>query len=143
MYGATHRHRGAAIGLLLVPALCGMTASAQTPVDADLARYIASIRAIDNHAHPMRPVAPGAPADSEFDALPLDGIPAFDLPNRLKADDPVWRAAQLALYKIPLNLSGATYHSSLKAAVAKTASSSGEHFPEWALDQSNIEVMLA
>jgi predicted TIM-barrel fold metal-dependent hydrolase len=116
---------------------------AQAPVDADLARYINAIRAIDNHAHPMRPVVPGAPADSEFDALPLDGIPPFDLPNRLKADNPIWRAAQNALYKIPLDQSGAAYHTALKAAVTSAIKSHGQSFPEWALDQSNIDVMMA
>jgi len=124
---------------LLLPS----AAVAQATVDSALARYINGIRAIDDHAHPMRPVAPGAPADTDFDALPLDGIPTFDLPNRLKADDPIWRAAQQALYKIRPDLSGAAYHTALKAAVAKAASTSGVRFPEWALDQANIEVMLA
>jgi predicted TIM-barrel fold metal-dependent hydrolase len=131
--------RWAWVTALLVPAF----STAQVAVDSALARYINAIRAIDDHAHPMRPVASGAPADSEFDALPLDGIPTFDLPNRLKADDPIWRAAQQALYKIRPDLTGAAYHTALKAAVAKAASSSGERFPEWALDQANIEVMLA
>ena len=117
--------------------------SAQAPMDSALARYINGIRAIDDHAHPMRPVAPGAPADSEFDALPLDGIPPFDLPNRLRADDPIWRAAQHALYHIQPSLSGAPYHAALKDAVTKKIASSGEHFPEWALDQAGIDVMLA
>jgi len=116
---------------------------AQAPVDADLARYIASIRAIDSHAHPMRPIPAGAPADSEFDALPLDGIPTFDVPNRLKPDDPIWRAAQNALYKIPVDRGGAEYHSSLKAAVTATQRSQSASFPTWALDQAGIETMMA
>src|ERR1044071_1667052 len=107
MHGASLRHTGAAIGVALLSVLRAPIAGSQTPVDADLARYIGSIRAIDSHAHPMRPVAPGAPADTEFDALPLDGIPTFDLPNRLKGDDPIWRAAQSALYHIAPDRSGA------------------------------------
>ena len=119
-------------------------AFAQAPVDAGLARYINGIRAIDNHAHPMRPVVAGAPADSEFDALPLDGIPPFDPPNRLKPDDPIWRAAQNALYHISPDLSGAAYHSALKAAVAKAQRGArGQTFPTWALDQAGIEIMMA
>jgi uncharacterized protein len=123
--------------------LCASAMPAQAPIDADLAQYINAIRAIDDHAHPMRPVAPGAPADTDFDALPLDGIPAFDLPNRLKADDPIWRAAQNALYKIPIDQSGAAYHTALKAAVAAASKTRGQAFPDWALDQSNIEIMMA
>ena len=85
--------RALLVSLLLV----AVQAQAQTPIDSGLARYIAGIRAIDNHAHPMRPVAAGAPADTEYDALPLDGIPAFALPWRLTLDAPVWGQAARAL----------------------------------------------
>jgi predicted TIM-barrel fold metal-dependent hydrolase len=116
---------------------------AQQGVDPALARYINSVRAIDDHAHPMRPVAQGAPPDTDFDALPLDGIPTFDLPSRLKPDDPIWRQAQSALYHIPPAMSGATYHSTLKNDVASAQKTNGLRFPEWALDQANIDVMIA
>jgi predicted TIM-barrel fold metal-dependent hydrolase len=118
-------------------------AGAQAPVDSALARYINAIRAIDDHAHPMRPVPPGAPVDSEYDALPLEGIPPFDVPNRLKPDDPIWRAAQQALYKIRPDLVGAAYHSALKSAVTTNIMTLGERFPTWVLDQIGIDVMLA
>ena len=124
---------------LLIPA----AAVGQAPVDSALARYVNAIRAIDDHAHPMRPIAPGAPADSEYDALPLDGIPAFGVPNRLKTDDPIWRAAQQALYKIRPDLAGAAYHAELKSSVDKNRATLGERFPAWVLDQVGIDVMLA
>ena len=100
------RRRRLALSVMAFALLMPATAVAQAPVDSALARYINGIRAIDDHAHPMRPIAPGAPADSEYDALPLDGIPAFGVPNRLKTDDPIWRAAQQALYKIRPDLAG-------------------------------------
>ena len=107
----------------LVALLTGGAAQAQTPVDSGLAAYIATIRAIDNHAHPMRPVAPGAPADTEYDALPLDGIPPFPIPWRLTLEAPVWsRAARV------LDGSGRV---------------PGEAFPTWVLDRAGIDVMLA
>ena len=127
----------------VVIALFSRLAPAQAPVDSGLARYINGIRAIDNHAHPMRPVAAGAPADSDFDALPLDGIPPFDPPNRLKPDDPIWRAAQNALYHISPELNGAGYHSALKTAVANAQRERAQNFPTWALDQAGIEIMMA
>src|SRR2546428_840484 len=65
-----------------------VTARGQAPVDPALAHYIAGLRAIDNHAHPMRPVAKGELPDTEYDALPLDGIPPFPLPWRLTLDAP-------------------------------------------------------
>src|SRR5512138_682591 len=85
------------VGTALI--LAGRLTLAQAPIDSALAKYINGIRAIDDHAHPMRPVLAGAPADTDFDALPLDRIPAFDLPNRVKADDPIWRLAENALYR--------------------------------------------
>ncbi|HEV8447961.1 MAG TPA: amidohydrolase family protein [Gemmatimonadaceae bacterium] len=133
---------GASIVAVMLASAC-TNAPAQSGIDPALARYINGIHAIDDHAHPMRPVTQGAPADTDFDALPLDGIPPFDLPSRLKADDPVWRQAQNALYHIPLTMSGPTYHSTLKNDVAAAQRTNGLRFPEWALDQANIDVMIA
>src|SRR5262245_33165219 len=120
-----------------------MNAPAQSGIDPALARYINSIHAIDDHAHPMRPVGAGAPADTDFDALPLDGIPPFALPNRLRPEDPIWRQAQSALYRIDEKSSGDAYHTALKQAVANIQKSQGPSFPTWALDKAGIDVMLA
>jgi uncharacterized protein len=138
-----HLDRVASCGGLLVLLLVTPGASAQAPVDSALARYINGIRAIDNHAHPMRPIPAGVAADSEYDALPLDGIPPFDVPARLKPDDPIWRAAQNALYHVKPEASGPAYHSALKTAVANMQRTQGQRFPEWALDQAGIDVMMA
>ena len=56
---------------------------ATPPVDPALAGYIANIRAIDNHTHVNTTVA----KDSEADALPLDGIPPFPMPVRLRPEN--------------------------------------------------------
>ena len=60
--------RGPLALLVLLPSL----AVSQAAIDPAIQSYINSIRAIDDHAHPMRPVAAGAPADTDFDALPLE-----------------------------------------------------------------------
>ena len=57
--------------------------SGQSGVDKDLLNEISKIKAIDNHAHPLKYVAPDEKPDDEFDALPLDAIPPFPLPVRL------------------------------------------------------------
>lgn len=129
--------------VLALLAFLPCAAAAQAPIDSALARYINGIRAIDDHAHPMRPVPTGAPTDTDFDALPLDGIPSFDLPNRLKGDNQIWRAAQQALYRVPAAANEAAYKNALKAAVAKTMSEKGQQFPAWVLDQAGIDIMLA
>ncbi|MFI5227751.1 MAG: amidohydrolase family protein [Gemmatimonadales bacterium] len=119
------------------------TARGQAAVDPALERYVRGIRAIDDHAHPMRPVAPGAAPDSEYDALPLDGVPPFELPNRLKPDDPIWRLAQHALYHVTPELTGKAYHTALQSAVANTQKAQGQRFPQWALDQAGIDIMMS
>ncbi len=60
----------------------------QTRPDSDLLNEINKIKAIDNHAHPLKYVAPGEPPDTEFDALPLDVITPFPLPVRLNPTNP-------------------------------------------------------
>jgi len=116
---------------------------AQTPVDSALLAYINGIRAVDVHAHPMRPVPPGSPVDSEFDALPLDGIPPFGVPHRLGTDDPIWRSAQDSLFRAPAASTDSVYRAGLRAIVERMRREHGEHFPTWTLDAAGIEVMLA
>ena len=83
--------------LFVLTLLAGSGLQAQTQVDPALAAYIGSIRAIDNHAHPMAVVSPGGAPDTDYDALPLGGIPAFPLPWRLTLDAPVWAQAARAM----------------------------------------------
>jgi uncharacterized protein len=127
---------------VLTPAL-----RAQAPVDSALAAYIATVRAIDSHAHPMRPVRAGAPADTDFDALPLDGIPPFGFQHRLSLDDPVWRRAQDSLFHVSTgpvtSKTDSAYHAALASTAARAVAERGEHFPAWALDQAGVDVMLA
>ena len=82
---------------MLSPLVLALAVHVQTPVDAHLAAYIDSIRAIDNHAHPMAVVPPGGAPDTDYDALPLGGIPDFPLPWRLTLEAPVWGQAARAL----------------------------------------------
>lgn len=132
------------VTLLACAALCGArVARAQTPIDSTLLSYIMSIRAIDSHAHPMRPVAPGAPADTEFDALPLDKIPPFPVPWRLTPGAPIWQSGQSALYHVPTDLRDSAYRDTLKARAGQVQREQGAKFPEWVLDQAGIETMLA
>jgi predicted TIM-barrel fold metal-dependent hydrolase len=116
---------------------------AQTPVDSALLAFINGIRAIDAHAHPMRPVPPGAPVDSEFDALPLDGIPPFAAPHRLGVDDPIWRSAQDVLFHVPPAASDSAYLRALRAAVDAARRGQADRFPAWTLDAAGIDIMLS
>ena len=49
---------------------------AQLLIDSQLAAEIAKVRAIDNHAHPVRPVF-GNDKDTGYDALPVETMEPF------------------------------------------------------------------
>ncbi|HEX5437855.1 MAG TPA: amidohydrolase family protein [Gemmatimonadaceae bacterium] len=120
-----------------------LPARAQAPVDSALAAYITGIKAVDSHAHPMLPVPPGAPPDTDYDALPLGGLPPFPLPWRFRPDNPEWRQAQHALYGVSLADTGAAYRRALHAAVLRVQQQQGTNFPDWVLDRIGTQVMLA
>ncbi len=124
-------------------AFCACARPNDLRIDSDLASYIKDIKAIDVHAHPLRYVAEGAPADSESDALPLDGLPPFAVPYGLRPENPQYRDAQRALFGISIADSDAAFERSLKKVRTDVLREKGEHFGEWVLDQTGIEVMLA
>ena len=105
-------------------------------MDADLARQIDAIRAIDNHAHPVRMSAAGEAPDREFDALPVDNMePATD-PLALRPDAPGLADAWRGLF-------GAGEMAVKQQARARLMTEKSVAYPAWALDQMGIEVMLA
>ena len=82
---------------LLVLVLVATPSRAQTEADPAIVAEIAKIKAIDNHAHPVRAVAEGE-EDREFDALIPDKLEPAPLPPRLRPDNPEYVAAWRALY---------------------------------------------
>ncbi len=110
-----------------------LTACARAPeeaaaVDPQIATEIASIKAIDNHAHPVRPTSAGETPDTEFDAFPVDSLEAQSDPVRSRPAAPQLLAAHRAVFQGD------------KAAAAKTF---GQDYALKVLDQLNIETMLA
>ncbi len=120
-------------------ALAATVASAQSLVDPDLARFIATIKTVDNHTH----VNSTEPGDADSDALPLDGLPAFPLPVRLRPGNPEWIAGYKALYGYPYDDLSAPHLSALRATMQRVAKEQGDRFPEWVLDKIGTEVMVA
>src|SRR5665811_1900065 len=106
---------------LLLPAVLLLSSCSreQPSVDPQLAREIANIKAIDNHAHPVL----AAPGDREFDALPVD--------NMEPPSDPV--AMRPGAFKTPFTAES-------KAAAKREH---GDQYPAWVLDQMGVDIMLA
>lgn len=116
---------------------------AQTPPDQQLLDEINKIKAIDNHAHPLRYDAEGEKPDDEFDALPLEAIDPFPLPLRLRLDNPEFIGAWKQFYNYNYDDMLPAHLAELLAAKKKVLQQQGPNFPNWALDQLNIETMFA
>lgn len=115
-------------------ALAGCSYAPPPVADPDLAAEIQHIRAIDNHAHPVRVTQTGEPADRFFDALPVDNMEPQSDPVNLRPNAPSIADAWRALY-------GADHvDQQRKQAVMQQK---GNAYPEWVLDQMGVDVMLA
>jgi predicted TIM-barrel fold metal-dependent hydrolase len=119
--------------------LLSASAFAQTAVDPGLEKTIASIRTVDNHTH----VNSTAPDDPDSDALPLDALPPFDFPVRLRPDNPEYLAAYKAIYGYAHDDLEGAHLDELRAATARVHKEQGDRFPAWALDRIGTEVMVA
>src|SRR5262249_22553458 len=110
---------------LLLVLLGACSRAPDPPADPGLTAEIQRIRAIDNHAHPVRPVLNGPP-DREFDALPVDNMePASDPLNLLQNAPVVLEAMK---------------HFPNKSSLTREK---GDSYPAWVLDQIGVDVMLA
>ena len=132
-----------AILMCLLLATGSAQVRAQVAVDRDLLAEISRIKAIDNHAHPLKYVAEGEKPDDEFDALPLDAIVAFPLPVRLSPTNLEFVRAWRDLYRYSHNDMSEAHLRELLAAKQQVLKERGESFPAWVLDQLNIETMFA
>src|SRR3989440_10453867 len=129
-----------ALILLFLPPL---TTFSQAVADPSLLAEINQIKAIDNHAHPLKYVAEGEKPDDEFDALPLDAITAFPLPVRLNPGNPEFIHAWHDLYSYAHNDMTEAHLRELMATKQRVLKERGDGFPAWVLDQLNIETMFA
>ena len=118
-------------------------AQTQTTADAQLVAEISKIKAIDNHAHPLRYVAEGDKPDDEYDALPLEGLEPFGLPPRITPANPEFIGAWRDLFNYPhLDMSEA-HVKELATAKQRVMRERGDNYPNWVLDKLGIETMFA
>jgi predicted TIM-barrel fold metal-dependent hydrolase len=117
--------------------------SAQGDVDRALAEEIYKIRAIDNHAHPLRATREGE-EDREFDALIPDTLEPSPLPVRLRPDNPEYAAAWRDLWGFSTDVGSTEVRAGeVPAARLRGMRALGDKYPAWVLDRLNIEVMFA
>jgi hypothetical protein len=119
-----------------------VSSHAQTAPDPALVAEINRIKAFDNHAHPLKVVAAGE-TDTEYDALPPEGLEDAPLPLRLRPDNHELIGAWRELYGYQFNDMSAAHVQTLRAAKQRVMRAQGDNFPNWVLDQLHIETMLA
>ncbi|HSS22220.1 MAG TPA: amidohydrolase family protein [Pyrinomonadaceae bacterium] len=129
--------------LLIVFVTTNLSAQPQTTADSQLAAAIARIKAIDNHAHPLRVTGAGEKPDDEFDALPLDAIGPIPLPVRLNPGNLEFVSAWRDLWGYRHNDMSEAHIAELLQTKQRVAREQGDRFPNWVLDQLNIETMFA
>jgi hypothetical protein len=127
--------------ILLLLTACGR--APQPAVDADLAADIARIRAIDNHAHPVRVTAAGEQPDRDFDALPVDSLePQSDFLG-LRPDAPGILDAWRALYGFTGSDLKGEHLQEAQALKQRVQQEKGNRYPAWVLDRMGTAAMLA
>src|SRR6187401_3211830 len=116
----------------------------QTPLGASLLTEIQAIKAIDNHAHVVRPV----PDDHDYDALPfslLDPPPPGTEggPLKLRGDAPGFVRAWKALFAYPYDDATGAHLKQAAALKQKAMAAHGAAYPAWVLDKQGVEIVLA
>jgi hypothetical protein len=127
-------------------ALLLLTACRQAPLplaDPDLAAEIVRIRAIDNHAHPVRVTGAGEQPDRDFDALPVDNMEPQSDPLGLRPGAPGLLDAWHALYGFTGGDLRAAHLADAQALKQRVQQEKGNEYPAWVLDQMGTAVMLA
>jgi len=120
------------LALLLLIAI-SQFATAQLPVDSQLAAEIARIKAIDNHAHPVRPTT-GSDKDVDYDALPVETMEPSTEPVRTREGSPLALEASRALYGSVKDF---------RERKRQLLQEKGQGYANWVLDQVGIETMFA
>jgi uncharacterized protein len=121
--------------LLAVLTTFGFSASAQLQIDPGIEAEVFKIKAIDNHAHPVRPVWSGNP-DTDYDALPVENMEPFTEPVRTRAGTPLAAEAWRRMF-------GDGSLDQLRRRRLELIAQKREGYANWVLDQLGIEAMLA
>lgn len=116
---------------------------AQTKPDSQLLSEISKIKAIDNHAHPVKFVGEGEKEDTEMDALTLEGLEPFMPPVRMRPDNIEYIGAWRALWKYKHDDMNEAHVKEVLEAKRRVMRERGDGYPVWVLDQLGIEIMLA
>lgn len=124
---------------------------AQATPDPELVSAIAEIKAIDNHAHPLRPLKEGE-RDTEWGSLSYHspetaatdpGAEMPSIPFRLRPTSPEFLAVWQALYGLPPGAVAKDRYHELGRVKRRIMLEQANSYPAGVLDKIGIETMLA
>ncbi|HLJ27570.1 MAG TPA: amidohydrolase family protein [Candidatus Angelobacter sp.] len=127
---------------VLLFALSSFTFLHAQTADPQLLAEINKIKAIDNHSHTPKLVAPGE-KDDDFDALPCDPLEPNDPTIVGRPENPQYLAAWKALYGYRYDDRSPEHVRELLDTKKKVMQQQGDNFPNWVLDQLGIETELS
>jgi predicted TIM-barrel fold metal-dependent hydrolase len=127
--------------LAVLAAFC-LLAPAQLPIDSQLAAEIAKIKAIDNHAHPVRPTF-GNDKDTDYDALPVETMEPSTEPVRTREGTPLVIEAWRQLFGYRYSDRAPEHVRELQQRKKQLMQEKGLGYANWVLDQLGIEIMFA
>ena len=119
-------------GLMAAMTGCSPPREIAAAADPDLEKEIQQIKAIDNHAHPVRVTAPGEAAGPRVRCAPGGQYGADVGPREPAAGAPLTADAARDLYS--------STDRQLKLRAIKER---GDGYPAWVLDKMGVEIMLA
>ena len=128
------------LGLTL---LFTLQVNAQTDADHAIVAEINRLKAIDNHAHPLRYVGEGEKDDEEYDALTFEEMEPSTPPVRLRTDNPEYVEAWRELYGYKYSDMTEAHVRELLEAKRRVMREHGDGYPSWVLDKLGIETMFA
>ena len=129
--------------MLAVGLLNGCTHVRQSAlyVNSAIESELRQIRAIDNHAHPMKVVSAGE-EDHDYDALSMEGIQDLAMPAAFQ-DSPYFPQAWHALFGYDYADTAPEHLQRLMTTKARVAKQKGDQYSAWVLNQANTDIMLA
>ena len=122
--------------------LTATAASAQSSVDPSLLAEIRRIRAIDNHAHPPKLLAPGQ-KDDDFDALPCDPLEPTQPGLITRPENPQYLAAWKDLWGYTYDDRSPKHVEDVLAAKTRAKTVHGDGYPSWILGRVGIDIELS
>ena len=123
-------------------ALCPPALEAQLSPDPQIMAEVDKIKALDNHTHIPKLVAPGE-KDDEFDALPCDPLEPSDIPAMTRPENPKYLEAWQKLYGYKYNDRDPAHVRELLASKKRIAQEQGDNYPTWVIDRLGIEYLFA